>query len=167
MQLGMPVRLGLVVLDDLQGQLHHPVGEGNQHHGGEQIEHRLEIGDSAAVHRADPEVRPKYRQLFHHRHHNQEQHRADGIEGDVHHAGTLGVLGRADGANHGGGDAGAQIDAHDHGVGHGKGDAGAGHGGPEITLGLNSYHTIRADESGNLPVLSGERRDDNGGRSEM
>ena len=129
MQLGVAIRLGLVVLDDFQGQLHHPVGKGNQHHGSHQIEHRLEVGNSAAVHRADPEARPKYRQLFHHGHDNQEQHRTDGIKGDVHHAGTLCVLGRADGADHGGGDAGAQVDAHNHGVGHGKGDAGAGHRG--------------------------------------
>ena len=34
----------------------------------------------------------------------------------------LGVLGRADGADHGRGDAGTQIDAHDDRIGHGEGD---------------------------------------------
>ena len=122
----MPVGFRLVVPDQEHGQLHQNIGKRNQRNGRHQIEDGLEIGDVAAVHRPDPEIHAEYRQFLQHRHHNQEQDRSDGIEGDVHDAGALGILGGADGAHHGGGHAGAQVDAHNHRIGHGEGNSGAG-----------------------------------------
>ena len=54
-------------------------------------------------------------------HDDHKENCADGIKGNMDHAGALGVLAGADGADHGGGDAGAQVDAHDDGIDHGEG----------------------------------------------
>ena len=122
MKLGMAQLFLLVILDDDHGQLHQLIRKGNQHNGSDQIENRLEIRDISAVHTAHPEFRREHRQLPQNSHQKQEQNRSDGIERDVDDARPLGVLGRADGADHGRGDAGAQIDAHDDRIGHGESD---------------------------------------------
>ena len=125
-QLGMTGGLLRLVLDDGLGQSDQCIGEGDQQGGGQQIEDRLEVGDAAGVHIGDPEGFAEDLQLLHDQHDDQERDGADGVEGDVDDTGALGVPAGADGADHGGGDAGAQVDAHDHRVGHGEGDAGAG-----------------------------------------
>ena len=123
-QLGVLILLHRIILDDGAGQLHQQTREGQQHDGGDQVEQGLEVGDHAAVHNAVPQGGPGAA-LLQEGHNDHEQDGAHRVEHDVDNAGALGVLAGADGADHGGGDAGTQVDAHDDGIyqvkGHGAG----------------------------------------------
>ena len=140
-QLRVALGLFLVLRDHPQRQLHQRVGEGDQQHGGQQVEHGLEVGDDAAVGGLLPELRAPYTVGLEDAHDHHEHHRADGVAGDIRHAHPAGVLVLiADGADHGGGDAGAQVDAHDHRVGHGEGDPRPAGGGGGLGHGLQHAH---------------------------
>ena len=120
--------LGVVrgVLNYDGGELHELIGEGEQHEGGNYLEKRCEVSYAAAVHGLVPYTvqRPGVMQQGYGYH---KQHRADAVEYYVRHAGTLGVLACAYGADYGGGYAGAEVYAHYKRVNGLKGE-GAGRG---------------------------------------
>ena len=121
MQFRMTLQLGLVVANQGHGHFHQHIGKGNQGHSSQEIERCLEIGDDTAVHASGPVGRTEYGIMLHNAHDDHKQHRTNGVEQDMHHSGTLGILGGADGADHGSGHTGAQVDAHNHRISHSEG----------------------------------------------
>ena len=116
---------GLVLSgDSLLGQPFQLAGEGQQQKGGAHIENRVAEGDAHGVDgvRQEGETENGVAAAQDDKAHDG----ADEVEGDVDDGHPLGVAADADGGDQGG-DAGADVLAHDDGDGHAVGD-GAGHG---------------------------------------
>jgi len=159
-QLGIFVLLDGVILDDGAAELDKQAGEGNEDDGGHEIENGLEGGYLYVAHDALPEVGEAAGGLDN-GHDDHEENSSDSIEHDVHDTGALCVLGRADGADHSGGDAGTEVDTHDkgvdevevHGAGGRHGLKNTDHGGR--TLNYNGeYETGNDAEEGHIAEIT-------------
>ena len=105
----------LVVLDEPAGQLFELHTYGQQHHGGDQAEQRVHVGDAAGGNRAIPECVQRAEIVQQRDAHDHENGRAD-VEDDVHHTGALRVGLGADGADDGRRHTVADVHADDDGV---------------------------------------------------
>ena len=104
-----------VVLHDAAAQLLVDGQQGEEAERAAEIEDGVGVGDHAGVGRALPQP-VQQAQAVHDGDADEHQHRFAQVEEDVHDAHPLGLRLCADGADDGGGDAVAQVDAHDHGV---------------------------------------------------
>ncbi len=112
---GILVLFSRVILNDGAAEFDKETGKGNENDCGCQIENGLEACDGDRVGNAGPKVGEAAASLYD-GHNNHKENSANGVENDMDNAGALCVFAGADGADKGGGDAGTQIDTHDHGV---------------------------------------------------